>query len=79
MDHHNSLIITPSLTKQSVSFDYGNIRITDDSNQSVTISLNSDTLNEAFAKRLLSCQRAAQERFLQLLTDHIRQADNGDA
>ena len=79
MEFHKSLIITPNLSSQTVSFDYGSIRVSDDSDQAVTISLNSDALNDAIAKRLISCPRSTQEHFLQLLTEQIRKTDNAKA
>ena len=79
MDFTKTLIITPKLSSQTVSFDYGSIRVSDDSNQNVSISLNQDALDDAIAKRLISCPRSTQEHFLQLLTDHIRKTDNAKA
>ena len=79
MDFTESLIITPNHSSQTVSFDYGTIRISDDSNQNVTISLSQDALDDAIAKRLIACPRSTQEHFVQLLTGHIRKTDNAKA
>jgi len=38
-----------------------------------------DAINDAVAKLLPSCDRSTQERFLQILTDHIRKADQVQA
>ena len=79
MDFTKTLIITPNLSSQTVSFDYGTIRVSDDSDQNVSISLNQDALDDAIAKRLISCPRSTQEHFVQLLTEQIRKTDNAKA
>ena len=79
MEFTETLIITPKLSGQTVSFDYGTIRVSDDSNQNVSISLNQDALDDAIAKRLISCPRSTQEHFVQLLTEQIRKTDNAKA
>ena len=64
---------------RSINFQYGSIVATDSSDQIVSVYAGTDAINDAVAKLLPSCDRSTQERFMQILTDHIRKADQTQA
>ena len=64
---------------RSINFQYGSIVATDSSDQIVSIYAGTEAINDAVAKLLPSCDRSTQERFMQILTDHIRKVDSIEA
>ena len=64
---------------RSINLQHGSIIATDSSDQIVSIYAGTDAINEAVANLLPCCDRSTQERFLQILTDHIRKVDNVQA
>jgi len=64
---------------RSLSFQSGLIRASDETQDSVTVWVGIDTLNDAIADYLPRCDRSTQERLMQTLTDHIRKTDNAGA
>jgi hypothetical protein len=56
----------------------GLITINDGSDCSVSIFVGTKALNDAITKYLPYCDRSNQERFMQVLTDHIRKLDNAE-
>ena len=65
MDQHQSLIFTPT-GKHSVSFAYGQIRVTDESQTSVTISVSAKALADAIKANAA-------------IAEHVAQSDNAKA
>ena len=63
----------------SINFQYGSIVFTDSSDQIVSVYAGTDAINDAVAKLLPCCDRSTQERFMQILTDHIRKVDSIEA
>ena len=61
---------------RSINFQYGLIVATDSSDQIVSIYAGTENINDAVAELLPTCDRSTQERFLQILTDHIRKVDS---
>tara|TARA_A100001515_G_scaffold143998_2_gene146741 strand:+ start:2685 stop:2921 length:237 start_codon:yes stop_codon:yes gene_type:complete len=61
---------------RSIKLDHGSIWATDGSGDSVNIYSGTDAINDAVAAYLPNCTRSTQERFLQILTDHIRKVDS---
>ena len=57
MDQHQSLIFTPT-GKHSVSFAYGQIRVADESQTSVTITVNAKALADAIAEHMAQSDNA---------------------
>ena len=64
---------------RSINLQHGSIIATDSSDQIVSVYAGTDVINDAVAKLLPSCDRSTQERFMQILTDHIRKADQVQA
>ena len=64
---------------RSINLQYGSIVATDSSDQIVSIYAGEEAINDAVAKLLPTCDRSTQERFLQILTDHIRKVDSVEA
>ena len=64
---------------RSINFQYGSIIATDSSDQVVSVYAGTDAINDAVAKLLPCCDRPTQERFMQILTDHIRKVDSVEA
>ena len=64
---------------RSINLQHGSIVATDSSDQIVSVYAGTDAINDAVAKLLPSCDRSTQERFMQILTDHIRKADQVQA
>jgi hypothetical protein len=61
---------------RSIKLDHGSIWATDGSGDSVNVYGGTDAINDAVAAYLPNCTRSTQERFLQILTDHIRTTEN---
>ena len=64
---------------RSINLQHGSIIATDSSDQIVSVYAGTDAINDAVAKLLPSCDRSTQERFMQILTDHIRKVDSIEA
>ena len=64
---------------RSINLQHGSIDATDASLESVSIYAGTDAINDAVAAFLPYCPRSTQERFLQILTDHIRKVDSIEA
>ena len=64
---------------RSINLRHGSIIATDSSDQIVSVYAGADAINDAVAKLLPSCDRSTQERFMQILTDHIRKTENVEA
>lgn len=65
-----------------VSVFQGLISVTDrvdGKKEEIHLWVGSDNLNDAIARCLPYCDRSTQERFLQILTDHIRKVDSIEA
>ena len=58
---------------------YGSIDATDASSESVSIYAGTDAINDAVAAFLPYCSRSTQERFIQIINDHIRKVDSIEA
>ena len=65
--------------QRSINMQYGSIVATDSSDQIVSVYAGVDAINDAVANLLPHCDRSTQERFMQILTDHIRKADQVQA
>ena len=65
--------------QRSIRIQYGSIVATDSSDQIVSIYAGMEAINDAVADLLPCCNRSTQERFLQILTDHIRKVDSIEA
>ena len=61
--------------QRSINLQYGSIVATDSSSEIVSIYAGTDAINDAVANLLPSCDRSTQERFMQILTDHIRKTE----
>ena len=64
---------------RSINLQHGSIVATDSSDQIVSVYAGTKAINEAVANLLPCCDRSTQERFLQILTDHIRKVDSIEA
>ena len=62
-----------------IAINGGLIQIHDDSDCSVSVYAPTVAINDAIANYLPYCDRSNQERFMQVLTDHIRKIDNAEA
>ena len=63
----------------TISLTGGIITVHDNSDCSVSVFVGNEALNNAIAKHLPYCDRSTQDRFMQVLTDHIRKTDNAKA
>ena len=63
----------------SVDLQGGWITVSDSTPEKVTILAGTNAINDAVANLLPCCDRSTQERFLQILTDHIRKVDSVQA
>lgn len=64
---------------RSINLQHGSIVATDSSSEIVSIYAGRDAINDAVANLLPHCDRSTQERFMQILTDHIRKVDSVEA
>lgn len=64
---------------RSINLQHGSIIATDSSPGTVAIYAGRDAINDAVANLLPTCDRSTQERFMQILTDHIRKVDQVQA
>jgi len=65
--------------QRSIHLEHGSIVAKDSSSEIVSVYAGTEAINDAVAKLLPCCDRSTQERFLQILTDHIRKADQVQA
>ena len=65
--------------ERSINLQYGSIIAKDSSDQVVSVYAGTEAINDAVAKLLPTCDRSTQERFMQILTDHIRKVDSVEA
>ena len=65
--------------ERSINLQYGSIIAKDSSDQVVSVYAGAEAINDAVAKLLPTCDRSTQERFIDILTDHIRKIDNTGA
>ena len=79
MDQFKTTSFVLEKDKQSICLEYGLINATDASRDRIHVYASLDAINDAVAAYLPSCDRSTQERFLQILTDHIRTVDNAQA
>ena len=64
---------------RSINLQHGSIDATDASSESVSIYAGTDAIYDAVAQLLPSCPRSTQERFIEILTAHIRKVDSVEA
>ena len=64
---------------RSINLQHGSIVAADSSDRIVSIYAGVEAINDAVAKLLPCCSRSTQERFMQILTDHIRKVDSIEA
>ena len=64
---------------RSINLRHGSIDAIDASSESVCIYAGTDAIYDAVAQLLPSCPRSTQERFIEILTAHIRKADQVEA
>ena len=64
---------------RSISLQHGSIVAADSSDQIVSIYAGVEAINDAVAKLLPCCDRSTQERFIQIINDHIRKVDSIEA
>ena len=63
-----------------VILEHGYIDASDSSSpENISIYAGSEAIYDAIAQLLPSCPRSTQERFMQILTDHIRKMENAEA
>ena len=60
---------------RSIILQHGSIIAKDSSDQIVSIYAGVEAINDAVAKLLPCCDRSTQERFLQILNDHIHKVE----
>ena len=65
--------------ERSINLQFGSIIAKDSSDQVVSIYAGAEAINDAVAKLLPTCDRSTQERFIDILTDHIRKVDQVQA
>ena len=78
MDKITTLAFTLS-GKRSVDLKHGWITVSDSSPEKVTILAGTEAINDAVAELLPCCDRSTQERFINILTGHIRKVDSIEA
>ena len=74
MDKITTLAFTLS-GKRSVDLKHGWITVSDSSPEKVTILAGAEAINDAIAELLPCCDRSTQERFIQIINDHIRKIE----
>lgn len=67
---------TLSVSDRRVQITYGQFEAYDDSDRVVSVYVGSDALNAGIEKYLQECDRSTQERFMQVMSDHIRTSEN---
>ena len=64
---------------RTINLQHGSIVAKDSSSEIVSVYAGVDAINDAVANLLPCCDRSTQERFMQILTDHIRKVDSIEA
>jgi hypothetical protein len=64
---------------RSINLQHGSIVAADSCDRIVSIYAGVEAINDAVAKLLPCCDRSTQERFIEILTAHIRKADQVEA
>ena len=64
---------------RSINLQHGSIDATDASSESVSIYAGTDAINDAVANLLPCCDRSTHERFIEILTAHVRKVDQVEA
>ena len=59
----------------SVDLKSGWITVSDSTSEKVTILAGTSAINDAVAELLPYCDRSTQQRFIDILTDHIRKVE----
>ncbi len=67
---------TLSVSDRRVQITYGQFEAYDDSDRVVSVYVGSEALNAGIEKYLQECDRSTQERFMQIMSDHIRTNEN---
>ncbi len=67
---------TLSVSDRRVTITYGQFEAYDDSDRVVSVYVGSEALNAGIEKYLQECDRSTQERFMQIMSDHIRTNEN---
>lgn len=75
MDKITTLTFTLS-GERSVDLKHGWITVSDSSPEKVTILAGAEAINNAIAELLPCCDRSTQERFIQIINDHIRKTES---
>ena len=60
---------------RSVDLKHGWITVSDSTPEKVTILAGTSAINDAVAELLPYCDRSTQQRFIDILTDHIRKVE----
>ena len=72
----NSTFSSTLFLKNGSTIKFGTGSVTFKDNLNVcTVLIANDSMMEAMANHLLCCDRSIQERFIQLLADHIRKVE----
>ena len=74
MDQTRTLAFTLD-GSNSVDLQGGWITVSDSTPEKVTILAGTNAINDAVANLLPCCDRSTQERFLQILNDHIHKVE----
>ena len=74
MDKITTLAFTLSGSR-SVDLKHGWITVSDSSPEKLTILAGAEAINDAIAELLPCCNRSTQERFIQIINDHIRKIE----
>jgi|TARA_Y100000361_G_scaffold1413_1_gene1173 urate oxidase len=75
MDQQITHSFTLSLDDRRVEISCGQFQAYDDSNRVVSVYVGTDALNAGVEKYLQECDRSTQERFIQIINDHIRKTE----
>ena len=76
MDQKITYGFTLSQNDRRVEITCGQVQAYDDSDRVVSVYVGLEALNAGIEKYLQECTRSTQERYLQILTDHIRANEN---
>ena len=76
MDQKITHSFTLSISDRRVEIACGQFQAYDDSDRVVSVYVGSEALNAGIEKYLQECDRSTQERFMQIMSDHIRTNEN---
>ena len=76
MDQKITHSFTLSHNDRRVEIACGQVQAYDDSDRVVSVYMGTEALNAGIAKYLQECNRSTQERFMQIMSDHIRTSEN---